>query len=204
MQTPTTRTPMLPPEVTRLVQGELRPGERLAWAGQPLPRLYRGMSIGLAVFGVVFTGFALFWVAGSAAMLWSDHSFNRPPGVLKLFPLFGLPFVLVGLGMLSAPVWMAKQARRTAYAVTDQRAICFRGGLFGGGVTVQSFDPVRLTSLTRRERADGSGDLVFEEFTQRRGTGSVTVRRGFMAVDDVRGVEELIHKTLLTGRTRAV
>ena len=37
------------------------------------------------------------------------------------FPLFGLPFVLIGLGMLTAPHWAKRKALRTAYAVTDRR-----------------------------------------------------------------------------------
>ena len=34
--------------------------------------------------------------------------------------------------------------------------------------------PDRLTSMTRNERGDGSGDLIFEQFQQRAGSGTTT------------------------------
>jgi hypothetical protein len=40
-----------------------------------------------------------------------------------LFPLFGVPFVLIGLGMLAAPYWMRRKAQNTVYALTDKRAL---------------------------------------------------------------------------------
>ena len=120
---------------------------------------------------------------------------------LGCFSLFGLIFLAVGLWLLAAPWWLARVAARTVYLLSDQRAVVMAGKLLGG-VTVQSFDPARLTGITRNERADGTGDLVFEQFVQRRGTGVTTVSRGFMAIDDVRDVETLIHRTLLAGRTR--
>ena len=193
-------TPVLPPEADRLVRDELRPGEQLVWAGQPLPRLFGRQSIALVIFGIPWTAFAVFWVAAAGGI--TSHARNGNfLSLFSCFPLFGLPFVLVGLGMLSSPFWMRRKAMRTAYAVTNQRAIVFEGRAFGG-IKVQSFMPDRLTSMTRTERADGSGDLVFEQFQQRVGSGTNTVRRGFFAVERVRDVENLILGTLLAGRAR--
>ena len=199
---------MLPPrlsllsvELQRQVQTELRAGERQVWAAQPLPGAFRRQSIAVVLFGLPFTGFALFWIVTAGWGVWG-HA-NHAPGPFVLFPLFGLPFLLIGLGMLTSPFWMAKRAARTVYVLTDQRAIVVAGKVFGG-VTVQSFEPARLTSITRNERPDGTGDLIFEQFTQRQGTGTTTVRRGFMGIDDVRQVEDLIHSTLLARWTRAV
>jgi hypothetical protein len=189
------RVPILLPELQQLLASELRPGEKQVWAAQPLPRVFRRQSIGIVVFGIPWTAFAIFWMVAASA------GTSHAPGPFAVFPLFGLPFVLIGFGMLSSPFWMGKQARRTVYALTDQRAIVIKGKLFGG-VNVQSFEPDRLTSIERNQLADGTGDLVFERFTQRRGSGTSTVRRGFMGIENVRQVEELIHTTLLNGRVR--
>ncbi len=121
--------------------------------------------------------------------------------MVSFFPLFGLPFLLVGLGMLTSPYWLGRKAVRTVYVVTSQRAIIFTGRVFGG-VNIQTFMPDRLTSMTRNERADGSGDLIFEQFQQRAGSGTTTIRRGFMAIEKVHEVEDIILTTLLAGRTR--
>ena len=44
----------------------------------------------------------------------------------------------VTLGMLTAPLWAARKARSTFYAVTDRRAILWDAGWWGA-VTVRSF-----------------------------------------------------------------
>ncbi len=98
---------------------------------------------------------------------------------------------------------VVQKAKMTIYALTNLRTIVLTGKFFGG-FTVESFEPSRLTSMTRSQRADGSGDLIFEQFTKKQGSGTTTIRRGFIGVENVRQVEELIHSTLLAGRTRAV
>jgi hypothetical protein len=51
--------------------------------------------------------------------------------------------------------------------------------------------------MSRTERADGSGDLVFEEDWSRDRHGHRQVRRrGFFAIAGVREVEDLVRKTL--------
>jgi hypothetical protein len=116
-----------------------------------------------------------------------------------IFPLFGLPFVFVGLGMLTAPYWLARKARRTCYALTNRRAIVFDVS-WRGAVTVYSYGPDQLAKQYRRENADGGGDLVFEEITtvnrSSDGPSTTTTKRGFLAIDDVRAVEALLRKSL--------
>src|SRR5262249_8379046 len=134
---------------------------------------------------------------------------NRPPGVggfFACFPLFGLPFVLIGLGMLSSPFWLRRKAKRTCYALTDRRAIVWEAGSFGS-VQVLSYRPAELTKIRRVEYPDGTGDLVFEEEitigTGNRGYSTTTrQRQGFMSIDHVRQVEELLRKALLRSDAR--
>lgn len=187
---------LLPPDLRQKLADELRPGEKLSWSAQPRPRAVLRQAFAMLLGGGFFTAFAVFWMA--APFLFDNHAGHRPP---VFFTLFGVPFLLIGLGTMTSPLWSQKTAARTVYGLSDQRALIIRPRTFGGW-TVQSFMPDRLTSMTRTERADGSGDLIFEQFTERVGTGSRTTRRGFLGIDRVREVEDLIVKTLLAGRVR--
>lgn len=199
---PIPRTPTLPPDAQRRLTAELQPGERLVWADAPRPRYFTAPALVAFLFAIPWTGFAVFWVVMAGGMAWFSGGDDRTPAPFKIFPLFGLPFILIGIGLLSSPIWMRRKLLRTVYAVTDRRAIVFEGSALTSAVTVRSFLPERLTSMARTERADGSGDLVFEQFRQRVGSGSTTVTRGFQSVGQVREVEALIVETLLAGRTR--
>ena len=74
------------------------------------------------------------------------------------FPLFGVPFVTIGLAMLSAPLWAWRSARRTLYTVTDRRLILFES-TGGRAISVRSLEPRALRDVRRTERPDGSGSL---------------------------------------------
>lgn len=131
----------------------------------------------------------MYWIAGAAG-------FHAPPSLGEsIFPLFGAPFVLIGLGMLSSPFWMWLIARRTGDVLSNRRAIVFNGGI--RSMTVQSFGAERVWDLQRREHRDLSGDLIFETQVSRDSDGD---RRetdvGFLAVADVKGVEDLVRDTL--------
>src|SRR5207247_633237 len=109
------------------IQPELDAGERILWCGQPNPGRMWIHAVPILIFGIPWTLFAVFWMA--MAIGFGTHA-SGPPGPFRsLFPLFGLPFVLIGIGMLSAPYWMARTARSTIYAITDKRALVISGGM---------------------------------------------------------------------------
>lgn len=182
----------LPRELRSQVEMELQSGERVVWMDQPIPARYARSSIGLVIFGIPWTAFSIFWVAMAAKGV-SSMKGGMGGMIAWLFPLFGVPFVLIGLGMLSSPWWARRRAARTAYVITDRRAILFEGG-WRGGLNVRSFEPASLRGeLQRKQHADGSGDLIFQENVRRDSDGDRRVTRvGFMAVRDVKGVEEKI------------
>jgi hypothetical protein len=187
----------LPPELDARVRGELQRDEQLLWVGQPLPaRFARGGCL-LALFGVPFTAFALIWIAATTFMAGSVSGF------LSCFALFGLPFLIIGLGMLGSPFWLRQRAKRTCYALTGRRAIVWNAGWWGS-VEIRSYEPGQLTRIRRVEYPDGCGDLVFEEIAtvgaDCDGDRTTTTRRyGFMAIQRVHEVEELLRKVLLSG-----
>jgi hypothetical protein len=119
---------------------------------------------------------------------------------------------LVGVVLLLSPLWLTlsrkRRQARSCYALTTRRALVWEPG--GSGSCLHSYEPHRLDALQRVERDDGSGDLVFEEYTYtyqanvapagaqpsyetRVGIG----QRGFLNVARVRQVERLLRQTLL-------
>lgn len=192
--------------VQAALQPEMGPGEALLWTGQPMSGRYRAASIAVMAFGILFTGFALLWTAmatGGGALIFGLAA-RGPGGAIGMcMGLFGLPFIAVGIGMLLAPVWMPRQARRTFYGLTNQRAIVLTQTLFGRRV-VQSFGPAQAAGMTRYERPDGSGNLIFNQQQWRDSDGGGHVRNeGFMYIPNVRGVEDLVRATLLRQETQA-
>jgi len=187
----------LPNDLEGMIQEELSPDEKLAWVGRPRPSRMVAGSLPSFFFGLCFTGFALFWLYAASGGFGPPRGFRRGGGPPIFFYLFGIPFVLAGLGMLASPFVAARNARKTCYALTDRRAIVWEGSLWNG-VRVRSYRPEELRAMARNQRGDGSGDLVFEEIHTPGGRGRLqTIRRGFLAIEDVRNVEALVRSTLL-------
>jgi hypothetical protein len=177
----------------RLVDRELESGEHVEWAAQPIPARSARAALPAVLFGIPWTAFAIFWTAMAASGLWRKKS-QGEFGWFRLFPLWGVPFILIGLGMLSSPYWALRRARRMAYVLTDRRAIIISVG-WQSKVSLRSFEPPALLDLQRTERADGSGDLVF---TNDLSTGSrgrnYSTAVGFTAIRDVKEVEERVRR----------
>ena len=179
---------LLPEPVRLLVEAELQPGEGVRWVEQPIPGKVARKALPTVLLALAWTAFSLFWIWGA----WGATCNGKVTDEARLFPLFGIPFVLVGLGMLSSPLWVMRSAKRTVYLVSDRRALVIRGG-WGGNVTVRSFEPEKLADLRREQNADGSGDLVFGQDVRVGAKGrEYTVDYGFLAVPNVREAEEYV------------
>ena len=110
----------IPPKLRSVIDRELDSGERVVWSGMPRAVCFTLASTGAFVFGIPWTAFALFWMGAAAA---GTMNAEEDIGFMTFFPLFGLPFVLVGFGLLSAPLWAYRKGLNTAYVlyVTDRR-----------------------------------------------------------------------------------
>jgi hypothetical protein len=149
----------------------------------------------LVPFGLFFGGIAVAWMIIASSLLGAG-------GLGSLFACFGIPFAVIGLGFVLSPVWLRRKAANTVYALTDRRAVLWEPGWFGT-LTVRSYAAEGLGRMSRRERSDGAGDLIFEEFithtTDSHGHPIATThRRGFLCIDHVREVEDLVRRTLLS------
>jgi len=179
----------LPIELRSVVEMELRSGERIAWLNQPDPGRMTRRAWPLFLFAIPWTAFAFFWTGAAA---WGVSRLQNAGPWVFLFPMFGVPFILVGIALLLSPYWVRRSARMTAYAVTDSRAILFQGG-WRGSVSVRSFEPAQLADLQRRQRPDGSGDLVFaREFRNGPKGNRYLSEVGFLGIRDVKEVEDLV------------
>jgi Bacterial PH domain len=153
-------------------QSELQPGESLYWTGVANPARAAVAALPAALFGIPFAGFAAFWITaayhGTHAVHKSGSAFT---GAFNFFPLFGVPFLLVGLGVILAPLWAYLNGRNTVYAVTNQRVMVISGS---GTRSVKSCTPADIVSVDYRERPDGSGDVLIRTTAQTRTNNSIS------------------------------
>jgi hypothetical protein len=174
---------MLPNYLQQRLSTELKAGELIMWSGQPDPNRYMRSGFGMWVFFIPWTLFSMFWIA--AASGFKLPSFDSP---VHLFPLFGLPFLLIGLAGLSTPLWLHRKADSIVYAVTDTRVIMIEGR---NSFTVKSYFANDITQLERTEYGNGIGDLNLSKSHRRDNEGSSI---NIFAISDVRRVEQLIRK----------
>jgi hypothetical protein len=211
-----------------LLRRELAKGEAMRWSGRPTARAFRRRVSSRTSFGVLFALFGLVWMgvavlilampqggvgtssrarsAGSAMnpALGSESRLSsgrrRPPtSAEKIFiPAFGSIFVVTGSVMGALSLKESSRARRTAYAVTDRRAIILEATR--KGVEVESYEGEDLTSIRKRYHKDATGDLVFAAVRvgKRRvrweNNGHPHSTQGFYGVPEPRRVAKLLEE----------
>lgn len=134
----------LPKELDRAVKEELKGMEKLNWVGQPIPykRMFSAFSVWL--FSVPWTAFSVFWIHG--AMNQAETG--------SIFPLFGIPFLLIGVCMLLSPFWQYFKSTKTAYVITNKRAFTLE--LFRG-VNIKNYYPDSIGNLEKKSDPMGLG-----------------------------------------------
>jgi hypothetical protein len=178
----------IPKELRRKIENELQPGEFIRWIEQPIPRFFTASSIGSVLFGIPWTSFAIFWMWGASRFKLPDIREGLQPQ--NLFALFGVPFVLIGFRMLSSPVWAWQAARKTVYLVTDKRAISIHSGW---STTIRIYLPNQLKEIYRKERADGTGDVIISIRRWKDSDGdNMSEEIGFLGVRNPREVENIL------------
>ena len=160
-------------------EGLLDDDEEILWQGRPWGGVVvRGSDIFESVFGLFFAGFAIFWISMASSMGVPRNA----PGIFQLFPLFGLPFLAVGLHMVVGKYfWRAFVRRHTNYTLTNKR----------GFIATDVFGNRKLKSYGLGEGLEQSaqGDtLWFASELRRRHSkhGSRTYRKkiGFELIED--------------------
>ena len=176
----------IPLELAQLVTSNLDSNEKIVWAAQPIPLKMAGQSCGGVLFGIPWTAFAVWWTVGAYIAI----SKQKTTAVSYFFPLFGLPFIIFGIGMLSSPYWAARKARRTVYLITNRRAIIFESDI-RNEVSIRSFEKNQLGNIVRTQNNDGSGDLILaQNWTITRKGQRVSNNIGFIAIRNVKEAED--------------
>ena len=175
----------IPRDLQDRVQNELESGERIEWMEMPIPRFFTGASTSAFLFGIPWTAFALFWTYMASGGLSSGKG-------SMIFAMFGIPFILIGFAMLSSPVWAYRKSFRTVYVITDRRAITFDGGR---STTIRSYTPENLKNVYRREKRDGSGDVIFGVNEWKDSDGDRrSLEIGFLRIGNPKAIEQSLRK----------
>lgn len=153
----------------------------------PIPRFFTPVTTSIFLFAIPWTAFAIFWIYGASGFKIPDFKEG-----FDLFPLFGIPFVLIGLGMLSSPLWTYRKAFKTIYVITDRRAITFDGGW---STTIRSYPPEKLQEIYRKVKRDGSGDVIIARQAWHDSDGGhQSEELGFLRIRDPKETEQMLKK----------
>ncbi len=166
-------------------------GERLLWSGRPQPGKLKA-AFAIWFFAIPWTAFALFWEA-MAFLPWVGST-HTPLGIQWsfgiIFPLFGLPFIGIGLAMMWMPFKVRRKAAQTIYGLTDRRLIRISAGTKreSASVMIDQMGPIDVSA-----DADGCGTLRVQTGTRVDSDGDrVTERFEVLAVPDVARLETLL------------
>lgn len=136
------------------LERELHSDEKVLWHGWQLGRLEL-YSFGLYLFAVPWTAFSVLWTAVAAGAIASMD--GGGPGLIGwAFPLFGLPFIAIGVAMLAKPFVPLIQKGRVLYVVTDHRVLKLA---MGRELKVETVPASRIGLIIRHEKRDGTGRL---------------------------------------------
>lgn len=128
------------------LNGELLPDEMVLWRGKPNDKkLLTSQDVFLIPFSILWGGFAIFWETAVIS--------SGAPG---LFPLFGLPFVCVGIYFMFGRFIHKKHIlKNTRYVLTNTRAIIYNKG------KISCCDYKNESTISFKVNKDGSGTITF-------------------------------------------
>ncbi|MEO1560995.1 MAG: hypothetical protein AAFS12_15685, partial [Cyanobacteria bacterium J06632_19] len=107
----------------------------------------------------------------------------------------------------SSPIWLRLSARNTAYLITNKRALSISMPVTSFGnilsITIRSYPPSELKKIYRKERADGTGDVVMavQQRTQyfNNPRNQTTEEIGFMGISNPQEVEKMLRQLAQDG-----
>ena len=140
--------------INAIFQTDLISGENIVWSGQPDPsKLFTKGDILLVPFSILWCGFAIFWESMALTM-------PTGAGLIDIiFPLFGIPFVLIGLySVIGRFFYKHFKRKKTYYAVTNKRVL-IKSVLFSK--TIQALFIKDLVAINKVNKNDQTGDIIF-------------------------------------------
>ena len=184
------------------IENELTGSEKILWQGKPATGIkLQSADIFAIPFSIFWCGFSIFWELGASGALGSMKHQNAADPIAIIFPIFGLPFIAIGLYMVIGRFFAdAKIRANTDYAVTNERVI-IASGLFSR--KVKSLNLKSVPDISISEKKDGSGTITFCETSSssfnsfQNMPGMPTGRQqvpAFTMIHDVRNVYTILRK----------
>lgn len=142
---------------------DLVSGEKVLWQGAPAGGIrFRRTDFILIPFGLAFFCFSLFWETTAVSIIGPGN--HDQPLIAMVFPLFGIPFILVGFYLVIGRFfWDAYSRKRSTYLLTNRRALIETTALGSKLVSVTLAD---LGEIGLEQRGDGSGTVILGQDTQ--------------------------------------
>jgi hypothetical protein len=134
------------PEV--LAATSLEPGERLVWAARTGHRRPGLGWLRLVVVGLIVAALGVWWMV----------AYSDAAGLRHLLFFVGGLFLLVGIAIATAPLWLGILGGPAVYALSDRRIFMVTGSR---ARLVRSALLDRIGALTVTEKPDGTGDILF-------------------------------------------
>ena len=156
-------------------EGILDEDEHIMWQGRPDTRIaFRWANTFMVVFGLFFSGFALFWMIMAA----------QAGGA---FWMFGLLHFGVGMSMVVGAIYAdAWRRRHTWYTLTDKRAFVATDIPFKG----KKLEDYDINASMRIHFVEGPPDSI--HFTTRKGANNTRRPTGFDRINDGKEVYRIM------------
>lgn len=178
-----------PDPLESALRAELDAGEHLRWHGRAHMGAVNCAAFGIWLFAIPWTAFALFWTF----MAYTGISETEGGLIKYAFPAFGIPFILVGLGMMAGPFLGLFANREVMHGITNRRVIT----LIKSGKTkrVKSLQARHIGPISRWEGKKGRGKLTIETHSTRDSEGNrKTETVDLIGIDEVQRVGELVRE----------
>ncbi len=136
------------------------PGESVAWAGRPSAWHAFLLALPIWLFAIPWTAISVVFFTSAVAAVIGVAEIDGMEGAGGwLFVLFSLPFLLIGLAMMSAPFWAARDARASGFVITDRRVMRISEGnpSASGGRSVKALTAGALRGAEAKVGRGGRG-----------------------------------------------
>lgn len=164
--------------------------EDVVWCDKPAKKfVFTSADIFTTLFGAVWLSFSVFWVF-SAYM-----STESTDGTFNIFPLFGIPFVVVGLYLLLFRhiVSFAKR-KNMVYALTNKRALIVHTGK---RQYVQEYRYENISNIQMKCDDNDIGSIFFLTGEVRYNNGrSYSSTSGIFGIKDTKKVYKILSQCM--------
>lgn len=196
-------------KLSAALQRELDPGETILWSGFPsfthlrtksrdtIILSFLGAICAILAFGLLIAlAVYMRWVfevteqPASTPDFWTFFSNHEAAGDMWILTVF--PLALASLSFLSIPYYR-HIAHEHIYAITTNRAIVLQVKK-KGDILERDYCAKELAHLSRFEKPDGTGNVVFQGARGAYASSQVSSGHGFYAIENVIEVERMLRK----------